>query len=265
MKTQTVRINVYLDNESVLLETLTPPEKFRLNTESISDGEHTLIFAATDNGSVVSKRTLPFTVQNGPSIAVHGIVDGDVLRGDVGILANAYGSKIGDEFEPVRMETPAPIPTWAWVLVLSMLAWGVGYIALEMHDRIDTVVVHKGSSPSQPQKVIAADASIAPLGEQIYGNNCASCHQLDGSGLVGVFPPLVNNYVVSAENPNDHIRAVLNGVADKILDGIAYPGPMPPFGSLLSNEEVAAVVNHERIRWGSGEMTVTAADVEALR
>ncbi len=258
-----MRIEVFLDDQPDPIHILTPPEKFSLDTESIQDGDHSLTFKAIDDDGDVSQRSVPFTVQNGPEIAIHGIVEGDVLTGDVSILANAYGSKIGDVFEPVRMETPTPIPTWAWVLVLCVLAWGVGYISLELHDRIDTVVVHKDADPASGQSAAAADDSA--LGDQVYGINCASCHQADGSGLSGVFPPLVDNAVVLADDPTEHIVAVLNGVVGKTIDGVVYASPMPPFGALLSDEEVAAVVNHERTQWGNSAPLVSPADVEALR
>ena len=255
-----MRIEVYLDDADTPFRTLTPPERFRLDTEEISDGDHKLTFKAIDDDGAVSSRSVAFKVQNGPAIAVHGVVDGDVLTGAVPILANAYGSKIGDEFEPVRMETPTPVPTWAWVLVLCVLAWGAGYLSLELHDRIDTVIVHKESGDDA-----AAPSAADALGAQVYGINCASCHQGNGTGLAGVFPPLTANAVVLADDPTEHIAAILDGVADKVIDGVAYASPMPGFAALLSDEEVAAVVNHERTQWGNSAQTVTAEEVAAVR
>lgn len=258
-----MRIEVYLDGAAEPFQTLAPPEKFRLDTNALADGPHELAFKAIDDDGTASVRLVKFTVQNGPGIAVHGIVEGDTLSGDISILANAYGSRIGDEFEPVQMETPTPVPTWAWVLCLITLAWGAGYLSLELRHRIDTIVVHKASvATTGPETKIAGWAA---LGEQIYGNNCASCHQTTGTGLPGVFPPLADNPAVLADDASTHIRAVLNGVANKVIDGVAYAAPMPPFGSLLSDEEVAAVVNHERTHWGNNAAIVAAEDVAALR
>ena len=258
-----MRIEVYLDDVSEPIQVLTPPEKFRLDTHAIADGDHVLTFKAIDEDGAASQRRIPFKVQNGPAVAIHGVVDGDILTGDVSILANAYGSKIGDEFEPVRMETPTPIPTWAWVLILCVLAWGAGYISLELNDRIDTVVVEaENVSDPDPINAVLTDAA---LGEQIYGINCGSCHQADGSGLAGIFPPLKGNGVVLADNPREHILAILDGVAGKEIDGVAYAAPMNAFGAILSDEEIAAVVNHERTHWGNSAPLVTPTDVRALR
>jgi cytochrome c oxidase cbb3-type subunit 2 len=40
---------------------------------------------------------------------------------------------------------------------------------------------------------------------------------------------------------------------------------MPPFGPQLSDEQIAAVMNHERTSWGNAARTVSAADVAAVR
>lgn len=268
-----MRIEVYLDEADVPLQTLMPPEQFKLDTNKISDGKHMLTFKALEDNGDSSQRQITFYVQNGPSISLHGIRDNDRLSGEISILTNAYSSNIGDEFEPIRMETPAPIPTWAWVLFLSVIAWGAGYISLEVHNRVympdrqvaATASADAGTSSANGTDSSQMSATWEALGEQVYGNNCSSCHQPDGSGLPGVFPPLTGNSVVLADNPEQHILAVLNGVADKTIDGVHYASPMPGFGEILDDEQVAAVVNHERTHWGNSAATVTAADIARLR
>ncbi len=263
-------IEVYLNKDPVPIQVLTPPEKFNLDTTTLEDGRHELTFKAFDANGVSSVRVIPVIVQNGPAIAIHGIEENEQLSGQISILANAYSANIGDEFEPIRMETPAPVPTWAWVLFLSIIAWGAGYISLEIHNRVTESSIASSDQTTQKnnaQQTSSANTSAewAALGEQVYGNNCASCHQADGSGLPGVFPPLKNNPAVIDSNPAIHIRAVLHGVTGKVIEGIAYASPMPGFAEQLNDEEVAAVVNHERTQWGNNAATVNAADVAALR
>lgn len=264
-----MRIEVYLDEADLPIQILTPPEKFQLDTTKIEDGNHRLTFKAFDDNGDSSSRTIYFQVQNGPAIAVHGITQDDCLSGEVSILANAYGSNVGDEFEAVRMETPAPIPVWAWVLFLSIFAWGAGYISLEVHNRVSDTAIAASSpgSASAMAQVSTKDESAGwqALGQQVYGNKCASCHQADGSGLPGVFPPLKGNSVVLDDDPAEHIRIVLEGLSGKEIDGVAYASPMPGFGNQLSDEEVAAVVNHERTQWGNNANLVGANDVAELR
>ncbi|HNP65522.1 MAG TPA: cytochrome c [Woeseiaceae bacterium] len=269
-----MRIEVYLDQDDAPFQTLVPPETFHLDTESMADGPHQLLFRAIDDGNGVSERRMSFNVQNGPAIAVHGIVDGETLHGQVGVLANAYGARAGDEFEPRRMETPVPVPTWAWVLFLAVLAWGAGYLSFELSNHIESVIPQGASmeragtpqaSDESPESGSDMSQAWAVLGEQVYGVNCASCHQATGAGLPSVFPPLAQNAVVINADPAEHINAIVHGVSGKVIDGIEYMAPMPPFGGILSDAEIAAVVNHERTHWGNNAPTITADDVAEHR
>jgi len=99
----------------------------------------------------------------------------------------------------------------------------------------------------------------------VYGNYCASCHQGDGGGLPGVFPPLKGSETVLDEDAGEHIDIVLFGLKDKVIDGISYSSPMLGFGAQLSDEEIAAVINHERTEWGNLAMLITSEDVAAKR
>ena len=110
----------------------------------------------------------------------------------------------------------------------------------------------------------AADTASGPNGGSLYSANCASCHQANGQGLPGAFPSLVGNAVVVSDDPTEHIHTALFGLADKEIDGVAYSSPMPGFAH-LSDENLAAIINHERASWGNDGPTVTAADVQAVR
>ena len=263
-----MRIEVFLNESTTPFQVLTPPETFQLDTTQIPDGKHKLSFTAIEDNGEISHRHMDFLVQNGPTITIHGICDDDRLSGQISILANAYGSSIGDEFDPIRMESPTPIPTWALVLVLSIFAWGAGYISLELSSPTSYRQGSKLSAKVETQtsgNATTTEATWVELGAQVYGNNCASCHQANGSGLAGVFPPLKNNSVVLADIADQHILAVLNGVSGKVIDGIDYASPMPGFSALLDDRQVAAVVNHERTQWGNSAPTVSAEDIAKLR
>lgn len=121
----------------------------------------------------------------------------------------------------------------------------------------------ESASASQPSKPEAAQK--AADGATIYANNCAACHQASGKGVPGAFPPLDGDPVVNAQDPTTQIRTVLYGLQGKTIEGTAYSGVMQPFGPTLSNEEIAAVINHERSSWGNDAPKVTAADVKAVR
>ncbi|MGH8507515.1 MAG: c-type cytochrome [Gammaproteobacteria bacterium] len=258
-----MKIEVFIDGKTAPHCVLTPPETFSLDTTLLDDGPHVIRFKAIDTDGSISVREIPFTVRNGPGIAVHGIVDHDVVRERVSVLANAYSSTVGDTFEPMRIETPAPIPTWAWLVVLATFAWGMWYLGIELHARNAEIATAEIATSGNER--VAAAASWKVLGEQVYGNYCASCHQASGEGLAGVFPPLKSAAVVLAEDPAEHGRIVVQGLTGKVIDGVTYSSPMPSFAEQLSDEAIAAVVNHERTSWGNAAPLITAEQVAALR
>lgn len=133
--------------------------------------------------------------------------------------------------------------------------------------------LHQQAEKTQSPQIPAPQASTSQAqpgvatanGDTLYSNNCASCHQANGEGLPGAFPPLAGDPVVIAQDASEHIEIVLNGAHGRNINGKTYGSPMPPFGSRLSDEEIAAIVNHERSSWGNNAPTVTADDVAAQR
>ena len=102
-------------------------------------------------------------------------------------------------------------------------------------------------------------------GKQLVDDNCAACHQADGTGLAGTFPPLKGNTVVNDANATEHMHVVLFGLEGKTIDGVKYESPMPPWGDQFSDKDIADIIDYERSAWGNHGKPVTAADVAAVR
>ncbi len=121
-------------------------------------------------------------------------------------------------------------------------------------------------------------AELTTHGEKVYLSRCAACHQVNGQGVAGMFPPLIDgsSFSDSAEmttplaergfwkdgkvvlgSKERHLDIVMNGIT-----GTA----MQPMGEQLSNFDVAAVISYERNSWGNktGD-TVQPAEVAVLR
>ena len=99
-------------------------------------------------------------------------------------------------------------------------------------------------------------------GADIYTAKCASCHQANGEGLTGAFPPLAKNAVVTGD-PKKVIAIVSNGLNGPVtVGGKTYSGAMPAWKGQLKNDEIAAVVTYIRQSWGNKASAVTAAQVK---
>ncbi len=98
------------------------------------------------------------------------------------------------------------------------------------------------------------------LGEDVYGRNCVGCHQPDGRGLPGNFPPLTGNAnVQDAAYVEDVIRNGKQG--ELVVDGVTYDGVMPAFGQ-LTDEEIAAVIDYVQNRLGVSSGGETGGPVD---
>ncbi|NGP88726.1 c-type cytochrome [Fodinibius halophilus] len=263
-------IHVYLDDEDEPIVSYRPPVRFELDTTQLEDGHHTLKVVATDATGHKGVRSIPFEVRNGPGIDVEGLQDNDMLEGKVPILLNAYGGAKEPFWEPSRAETPAPVPTWAWVLLLVVVAWSAFYIAQQWnvpdeYASSPTYSLFTGKGNNTQSAEQASSGSKANIGATLYRTSCASCHQGNGEGVPGAFPPLSDDSVVTAEDPTRHIEIILFGMQGKAIDGVEYSAAMPPFSQQLSDKEVAAIINHERTSWGNNAPTVTAEQVQKVR
>src|SRR5262247_99843 len=129
-----MRIEFFVDDEPTPRAIVDAPAQFELDTTALPDGRHVLRIRAGEDGETPGVHTIPFTVRNGPGIAVFGLADDEVVRGRIPLLVNAYGSRVGDTFDPVRAETPAPVPTWTWVLALGVAAFCMWYLATAYRD-----------------------------------------------------------------------------------------------------------------------------------
>jgi len=94
---------------------------------------------------------------------------------------------------------------------------------------------------------------LMELGESAYVKNCAACHQVDGSGIAGVFPALKNS-VIALGPVEDHIDIVVNGSRNNAA--------MAAYGAQLSEVDMAAIITYERNAWGNdtGDV-VTPVDI----
>jgi nitrite reductase (NO-forming) len=116
------------------------------------------------------------------------------------------------------------------------------------------------SAPKQvPAKTV--EERVA-RGKRIYETSCFACHQTNGQGLPGAFPPLAKSDYLN--NKNKAISAVIHGLEGKItVNGKEFNSIMP--AQLLSDEEAANVLTYVYSAWGNSKKVVTPDEVKAVR
>ena len=125
------------------------------------------------------------------------------------------------------------------------------------------------SSPSEAAEATASAAAgqsgaAENPGGKLYAQNCASCHQPNGQGELGRFPPLAANPTVTGD-PSVVIHIVKYGLNGKVsIKGTDYNGMMPAWEQSLSDADIASIVTYVRSAWGNQASAVTQAEVTAV-
>lgn len=124
----------------------------------------------------------------------------------------------------------------------------------------------------------ASDQSAAPAdmgapttvasseGEELYAT-CIACHQANGQGVPGAFPPLAGAEWVTG-SPDRLIAILLHGMQGPVtVAGVEYNGVMLPYGVgvPISDEQLATLLTYVRTSWGNSAAAITAADVERVK
>ena len=118
--------------------------------------------------------------------------------------------------------------------------------------------------PAEAEEVVAVTADLKD-GAELYMTRCMSCHQQNGRGVPGVFPPLAGAEWVTGDKGR-LIRIVLGGLMGEVnVEGEVYSGAMPPWGSFLDDKQTADLLTYIRTSWGNQASAVTPEEVTKVR
>jgi nitrite reductase (NO-forming) len=133
----------------------------------------------------------------------------------------------------------------------------------------DNVYLPEGSAvqamPDKQSRPVGAMSKSERLkfGEVTYKQNCMACHQAEGQGIPGAFPPLAKSDYLN-NDPNLAVQAITMGLSGKIrVNGQDYNSVMPAM--TLSDEDVANVVTFILNEWGNRGGEMTPAEVAAIK
>jgi nitrite reductase (NO-forming) len=101
-------------------------------------------------------------------------------------------------------------------------------------------------------------------GGALYNGACSVCHQANGQGLEGVFPPLAKSNFLAADKDRA-MAVVLNGLTGPVaVNGKAYNSVMPPM-SQLADDEVANILTFAGNSWGNNMGAFSTEQVAKVR
>ena len=124
-----------------------------------------------------------------------------------------------------------------------------------------TIQEMPGEAPATPKA--ANKAERIALGKQIYSQTCFACHQAEGQGIAGAFPPLAGSDYLN-EDINRAIEIVLKGKTGEItVNGEKYNSVMT--AQTLTDEEVANVLTYVYSMWDNDGDEVTPSMVAKVK
>jgi mono/diheme cytochrome c family protein len=128
-------------------------------------------------------------------------------------------------------------------------------------------------APPAPKKAVAgpggeqaAELSPRDRGKKVFAANCQTCHQANGEGVAGQYPPLAGSeFTIGGSRRPAMI--VLKGLQGPVkVKGQQYGSAvMQPWDKTLTDKQIADVLTYERSEWGNSASPVTAEQIAALR
>jgi mono/diheme cytochrome c family protein len=123
----------------------------------------------------------------------------------------------------------------------------------------------------QPKYGVQAAAAAGPpdpkvLGKKLFSANCVTCHQANGQGQPGQFPPLAGSEFVLGDASNRLIAIVLKGLQGPVqVKGQAFNNAMQPWEAQYTDQQLAAILSYVRSDWGNNAPEISPEAVKAMR
>lgn len=148
--------------------------------------------------------------------------------------------------EPIEGHVPVPgVCVWLTIVVAAWAGWYMG--AYGGGGRAETYDIDSALPAPAESANPRIDKEL--LGRRVYGA-CAGCHQVDGAGIPGVYPPLAQSEWVTGD-ARRLTRIVAHGLRGRlVVRGQAYQQTMPAWRG-LGHEKLSAVLTYVRTAWGN--------------
>jgi len=163
-----------------------------------------------------------------------------------------------------RMDN-GPIPQWLIAVMGFGIFWAGAYLFSYSGGFAADVFDY------QPKYGVQAAAAAGPpdpkvLGKKLFSANCVTCHQANGQGQPGQFPPLAGSEFVLGDASNRLIAIVLKGLQGPVqVKGQAFNNAMQPWEGQYTDQQLAAILSYVRSDWGNNAPEIPPEAVKAMR
>jgi mono/diheme cytochrome c family protein len=159
--------------------------------------------------------------------------------------------------KPDPREGNEPVSLWAFLIAGIALIVGAGYLGATNGGFSNSAFIFVDGYSYDPAPQGEGGGEALPPGEQWlkegkkhYGAICAACHQTNGAGQAGIYPPLVNSQWVTG-GTEQLAMIILNGIQGPItVDGKSYNSVMTPWKDALNDKQLAQVMSYIRLGLG---------------
>ncbi len=145
----------------------------------------------------------------------------------------------------------------------------------EIYSGLEVDEMYIGDSASSGMAAVAVAAAAQASGDltvdeqkqagkELFMGTCSTCHQGNGEGMAGIFPPIAASDYIKAD-PSSVARVILHGLQGKVtVNGTDYDSIMPPMNQ-LTDDEVANISTYVLNSWNNPGGKVTKEDVAKIR
>ena len=166
-------------------------------------------------------------------------------------------------------------PLSIWLIAVYGLAifFGGAYLGRyagnftgESLDYSMTAATAKKAGPGGEDAGPAVQAGPAERGKKIYAANCATCHQANGAGVGGQYPPLAGSEWVTGSTKRLGMILLKGLEGPMTVKGQQYGSAvMQPWEKTLTDAKIADVLTYIRQEWGNAASPVAPEGIAALR
>lgn len=181
-----------------------------------------------------------------------------------------YGPGPGHPLEPSPGRSPldagsGPVPGWFLGVFVVAVFWTGAYLFTYSGGFDASVFDFKpkyGAAASGP----AVPPDPKEVGRKLFSANCVTCHQANGQGVAGQFPPLAGSEWVNSDATNRLIGIVLKGLQGPVqVKGQVYNNAMQAWEAQYTDQQFAAILTYVRSDWGNNAPPIPPEAVKQMR